>query len=270
MKHANKLWLILAVIALIGFVVISCDNGNGNGACTHTAGAEATCTTAQTCTKCGDVIQVALGHDESGAAATCTTAKICARANCNHELAPADHNIVEGRCTDCGVLRLYDMPIRFDADTDETNFAFRWHYSNIQPLSDFISGTPVMEITGTGEGRRLTIELDAPKPDTLSLLSEEFGLTVSNDARYFYLSEFGQQNSNQDYIVLYYTSEKYSLLLIYVDKDATLNGYLMTFNFDDTEIKKGWNFLIRDRSTLNSSVVQVLPADHFWTVNETD
>jgi len=64
MKHANKLWLILAVIALIGFVVIACDNGNGNGACTtHTVGADATCTTDQTCTKCGIVIVGKLNHN---------------------------------------------------------------------------------------------------------------------------------------------------------------------------------------------------------------
>jgi len=66
MKHANKLWLILAVIALIGFVVISCDNGNGNGACTnHTWGAwqnitkQPNCTETgigtRTCTNCGTV-----------------------------------------------------------------------------------------------------------------------------------------------------------------------------------------------------------------------
>ena len=63
MKHANKLWLILAVIALIGFVVIACDNGNG--ACTnHTWGAWQNITKqpncietgigTRTCTVCGD------------------------------------------------------------------------------------------------------------------------------------------------------------------------------------------------------------------------
>ena len=46
----------------------------------HTAGAEATCTTAQTCTVCGVELAAALGHTE-GAAATCTTAQVCTVCN---------------------------------------------------------------------------------------------------------------------------------------------------------------------------------------------
>ena len=42
----------------------------------HTAGAEATCTTAQTCTDCGEVLNAAKGHT-AGEEATCTTAQIC-------------------------------------------------------------------------------------------------------------------------------------------------------------------------------------------------
>jgi len=45
---------------------------------THTPGAAATCTTAQTCTSCGATIKAALGHSK-GAAATCTTAQTCTR-----------------------------------------------------------------------------------------------------------------------------------------------------------------------------------------------
>ncbi len=99
----------------------------------HNAGAEATCTTPQTCTRCGHVLQAALGHDividkavdatcetsglthgyhcsrcddatveqqvtdalvhKAGAAATCTTPQTCTR--CGHVLQPAlNHNIV--------------------------------------------------------------------------------------------------------------------------------------------------------------------------------
>ena len=42
----------------------------------HTAGAAATCTTAQTCTVCGTQLAPAKGHT-AGAAATCTTAQTC-------------------------------------------------------------------------------------------------------------------------------------------------------------------------------------------------
>jgi len=56
------LWLI-AVTAIIGLVVMACDNGNQTTAHTHTAGAAATCVTPQTCTTCGEVMQTAAGHD---------------------------------------------------------------------------------------------------------------------------------------------------------------------------------------------------------------
>ena len=52
----------------------------------HTAGAEATCTTAQTCKNCDHVFVAALGHTP-GAEATCTAAQICTV--CNTELVAA-------------------------------------------------------------------------------------------------------------------------------------------------------------------------------------
>ena len=56
----------------------------------HTGGAEANCTTAQTCTVCGETIVAALGHDMSEA--TCTEASACQRADCDYtEGEPLDH-----------------------------------------------------------------------------------------------------------------------------------------------------------------------------------
>ncbi|MBE6547270.1 MAG: hypothetical protein E7667_00120 [Ruminococcaceae bacterium] len=52
----------------------------------HTPGAEATCTTAQTCTVCEIVIEAAKGHTP-GEEATCTTAQVCTV--CNAEIAGA-------------------------------------------------------------------------------------------------------------------------------------------------------------------------------------
>ena len=65
----------------------------------HTAGAEATCTTAQTCTVCGEVLAVALGHNP-GAEATCTTAQTCTV--CDAELVKAlGHTAgAEATCTE--------------------------------------------------------------------------------------------------------------------------------------------------------------------------
>ncbi|MCL2197122.1 MAG: DUF1566 domain-containing protein [Treponema sp.] len=75
-KNKNKIWLFIAVIALIGFVAVSCDNGDNGNSHTHTPGAAATCTTAQTCTECSAVIQAATGHTP-GVTATCNTAQTC-------------------------------------------------------------------------------------------------------------------------------------------------------------------------------------------------
>ena len=72
----------------------------------HTAGAEATCTTAQTCVTCGAELVAALGHTP-GAEATCTEAQVCTV--CGEELVAAlDHDLIydaaiEPTCTLPGV-----------------------------------------------------------------------------------------------------------------------------------------------------------------------
>ena len=72
----------------------------------HTAGAEATCTTAQTCTVCGTELVAALGHT-AGAEATCTTAQTCTV--CGTELVAAlghTEEVVAGKdatCTEAGL-----------------------------------------------------------------------------------------------------------------------------------------------------------------------
>ncbi len=64
----------------------------------HTPGAEATCTTAQTCTVCNAELAPAKQHTP-GAEATCTTAQTCTV--CNAELAPAKQHTpgAEATCT---------------------------------------------------------------------------------------------------------------------------------------------------------------------------
>ena len=72
----------------------------------HTAGAEATCTDAQTCTVCGAELVEALGHT-AGDAATCTTAQTCTV--CGEELVAAlghdmlTHTETLPTCTEAGV-----------------------------------------------------------------------------------------------------------------------------------------------------------------------
>ena len=65
----------------------------------HTAGAEADCTNAQTCTVCGEEIAPATGHTP-GAAADCTNAQTCIV--CGAEIAPATGHTpgAEATCTE--------------------------------------------------------------------------------------------------------------------------------------------------------------------------
>ena len=62
----------IALAAMLVVAMTAC-GGDDDPIHTHTPGAAATCTTAQTCTGCGEVLATALGHTP-GAAADCTTA----------------------------------------------------------------------------------------------------------------------------------------------------------------------------------------------------
>lgn len=65
---------------------------------THTPGAEATCTDAQTCTVCSKVLAEAKGHTP-GEAANCSHAQICTV--CSAELAPIQGEHVPGAAANC-------------------------------------------------------------------------------------------------------------------------------------------------------------------------
>lgn len=65
----------------------------------HTPGAAATCTKPQTCTECGKVLQVPLGHTP-GAEATCTTAQTCARCEYVYQQALEHSPGAEATCTE--------------------------------------------------------------------------------------------------------------------------------------------------------------------------
>ncbi len=93
-----------------GVKTFTCTCGEGTyteeiDATGHTAGAAATCTTAQTCTVCGVELAPATGHT-AGAAATCTTAQTCTV--CGAELAPATGHVntttttVDATCATAG------------------------------------------------------------------------------------------------------------------------------------------------------------------------
>ena len=79
----------------------------------HTAGAEATCTAAQTCTVCNVELVAALGHDmmtHTETLPTCTETGLTAGAECSRcdhktgleEIPALGHDYAEGQCTRCG------------------------------------------------------------------------------------------------------------------------------------------------------------------------
>lgn len=79
----------------------------------HTAGSAATCTTAQTCTTCGEVLAEALGHSETGG---CTTNVTCSRCGIvisgpvGHTPGPEATCTTDQKCTKCSTIlksRLY-------------------------------------------------------------------------------------------------------------------------------------------------------------------
>jgi LPXTG-motif cell wall-anchored protein len=82
----------------------------------HTPGDAATCTEAQVCTVCGETLAAALGHTP-GDAATCTEAQVCTV--CGEVLAAAfGHDYENGVCTICGAAdpAHIELPV-----TGETN-----------------------------------------------------------------------------------------------------------------------------------------------------
>ena len=142
MKNTKKLWLIIAVIALIGFVVTTlsltgCDNGNG--ACTHTGGAAATCTTAQTCTKCSDVMQAALGHQTIWSTYSTTTGHVgCNRSGCTGGLAKL------GDTGPAGGKIIYVAPTVDGFEVTSTTAAFTTY------IAYYLEAAPANAVGGTG------------------------------------------------------------------------------------------------------------------------
>jgi len=112
----------------------------------HTAGAEATCTTAQTCTVCGAELAPALGHTEvidAAKAPTCketglTEGKHCSA--CNEVLVKQesvsiiDHILDNNVCTMCG-LHIYDGVI-LDGEVDSA-------YGEVATVAEYNEGRTI-------------------------------------------------------------------------------------------------------------------------------
>ena len=144
----------------------------------------------------------------------------------------------------------------------------------IKPLSDYLTGTPKVEIT---DGK-LTVTLGEPKPASMRLLIEEEmpGITVTpNNVKYFMLKEFYTEDG---YHGLYLDGGEYVLgALVYVEEDVKINGTEsnedgQTIIWPNLSLKRGWNFLIMvgdkatETETITYSASRTYPAGLEWVV----
>ena len=180
MKKMLKNIGIIAFIAIIGFAIATmlltgCDNGNS--LCSHTSETAATCTTAQTCTKCGDVMQAALGHDH-------VSSLICKRTGCDHQYALGDTGPAGGKIIyrlETGFTMTDDNSIAYYLEAAPANMATtpRWSTLTWEEYQDSGNDDSLqINIPGTetaiGTGRKntaLIIDLDPTAPAALACVN---------------------------------------------------------------------------------------------------
>jgi hypothetical protein len=164
-------------------------------------------------------------------------------------------------------LRLV-MPVTVPAYASAvTDFAYEWVYTNVKPpLSNYISGTPKVEVAGG----RLTIELDSPHATALRSFDSAYTVTPAY-AKYYILGGFSANVSGPNIGINFYNAAIAKVVyLIYADFDVTVNGtitdsYGSTTNYANVTLKAGWNFIIHEynsstRTTAYSSATQTLPS----------
>ena len=119
-----------------------------------------------------------------------------------------------------------------------TDFA---HNMEGQPLSEYINGTPKVEILN----QRLTIDLASPKLGAMRKFDDSLGMTPS-DAWYY---EIGGLSVERGGIGIFFSNdEDKSVFLIYVNVDVEINGSYNNWGsineFVNVSLKTGWNFIL--------------------------
>ena len=176
-------------------------------------------------------------------------------------------------------LKLYDMPVTIEAGADEctaTDFAFIYG----EPLSTFISGTPEVNLVNG----KLTIKLDAPKPEAMFTLFDyfyDYGVAIADPGivatspldEIFCLAFYEFHDSEREYFLEFVKMDIESKVhLIYVDKNVTINGTTEESSFDDVFnnviLYKGWNYLIdaMDGQNIIFTSTRNEPNGYNWTL----
>jgi len=151
-------------------------------------------------------------------------------------------------------LRLYDKEVTYIDQTTITSFGNLLSSTVDGPISDYITGTPKVEINNS----KLTIELDQPKPENMLIFSGDdiygidMGITATPaDAKCFNIGGFYEEDTW--YILQYFYNDtvsgmRWNVRLIYMEKDVILNGTIDVagtyWTYDNVSLKQGWNYLI--------------------------
>jgi hypothetical protein len=169
---------------------------------------------------------------------------------------------------------LSDLPVLFEDETAETDFGYKWDFVDddeyeITPLGDLVTGTPKAQITGTGAGRKLTIELDAPynvflEPITRWLVP---GTTATPDNAKIFELEYGFNTSDGKFYIDLYKANSVCFL-IYADRAVTINGGSGLYRYNNVSLNKGWYFFY---GTLTDGIYTLAesktpPDGYTWTV----
>ena len=227
----------------------------------HTPGEAATCTTAQTCTVCNEVLVAALGHTP-GEAATCTTAQTCTV--CNAELAAAlahsyqrdvannaqRFNATWGVCTDCGFVEAKHEHILENG---------KCKYCEAVPFT--MEVTSIFDMDGDSKGDVFTMANMLPemfraegvlhinaKVDSLTTVDHgEYDEAKGGDASklpyaHFYVSDGNKANSYLLYKVTAPKAGVYDLAIHIRLKDAKYREATITINGEkQVEFSYGWS-----------------------------
>jgi hypothetical protein len=169
-------------------------------------------------------------------------------------------------------LRLSNMTVFFEDETAATDFGYIWDYidEKVAPLGDLITGTPKAQITGTGTGRKLDIELDAPYNVFLESIVRWLaeGVTATPDNTKILVFDDWFNTSSGEFI-LHLDKPVSNCYLLYVDRSVKINGGTGNFRYENVSLEKGWHFLSGTWAdavcTLTAS--KTPPAGFTWTVS---
>ena len=217
----------------------------------HTAGAEATCTTAQTCTVCGAELKAALGHT-AGAEATCTTAQTCTV--CGAELVAAlghtpgaDATCAAAQtCTVCGVELAEKLAHTF---ADATCTA---------PKTCTVCGATEGEALGHNYYYNLCLTCYAPNPEFINnyttvgentLVCNKWHL-VENEGGHGKPYQFTFMTIPEDGFYIFTTNSNLSVFIYTIPYDASdVEGWATggpnwaVFTYGQAELKAGTYYL---------------------------